>query len=132
MTPEGKVKAKVQQWLKENMPGLWNYAAPGGPFGRAGVPDRLGLWRGVFFAIEVKADHSNKPTALQMKELMAIKANGGISAVLYGFQEDKLHAIRNEIIRRSQYGIDHDTAVREVPVSHQAGSHAVPPPDQDR
>jgi hypothetical protein len=131
VTPEGKVKQKVQQWLKDNMPGAWKYAPAGGPFGRGGVPDRIGLWQGVFFAIEVKKDHTNKPTALQLKELRDIQRNGGVAAVLYGFETNKLQRIRDEILRRSQYGIDNETRVREIPVPNQVGPHSVPSSDQD-
>lgn len=125
MTPEAKVKEKIRQWLIVNMPGAWRYAPPGGAFGRGGVPDRLGLWRGVFFAIEVKRDHSVKPTALQMKELKDIQKNGGIAAVLFGFEIHKLERIRDEILRRSQYGIDNDPRIREVHIPDQAGEQAV-------
>lgn len=97
-TPEGKVKRKIRQWVRDNMPGAWHYAPPGGAFGRAGVPDDVWLWRGKFFAIEAKADTSRPPTDLQWHELKKIKAAGGISCVMYGFETNKLEIIRRTIL----------------------------------
>lgn len=116
MTPEGKVKYKALRWLVSNMPGLWGYSSPGGPFGKGGMPDRLGLWRGIFFAIEVKRDHTVRPTELQLHQLKLIKQNGGIVAVLYGFEEHKLIVIRDTIIERSpNFGFENANSGISVP-----------------
>ena len=47
-----------------------------GGFGRSGIPDIVGCYKGVFFAIECKAG-KGIPTALQERELMNIKKAGG-------------------------------------------------------
>lgn len=88
------------------MRGLYWYSPPGGAFGRSGAPDRFGLWRGVFFAIEMKADETRSLTAKQEYELLKIRKNGGIAAALFGFQREKLEAIRDEIVRRTPDWID--------------------------
>ena len=69
MTPEAKVKKRVVNVLKEN-DAYYFFPATGG-FGRSGVPDIVGCYRGVFFGIECKAG-SNKPTALQEAEMRKI------------------------------------------------------------
>jgi penicillin-binding protein-related factor A (putative recombinase) len=122
MTPEGRVKADVYDWLKANMLGAWLYAPPGGAFGRAGTPDRLGLWRGVFFAIEIKRDRTNTVTNLQLKRLLEIKSAGGMALVLYGFEEQKLIYIRNEIVKRTPNWVDddRDSVVQSIQLSNKS------------
>ena len=79
MTPEAKVKKKVVNVLKEN--GAYYFFPATGGYGRSGVPDIVGCYRGVFFAIECKAG-TNKPTALQEAEMGKIKqANGCVLVV---------------------------------------------------
>lgn len=74
-TPEGKIKAKLDRLLKEL--GVWYYSPQAGPFGFAGIPDRVAIVRGLFIGIECKADRSKKPTALQVKCMRDIEAAGG-------------------------------------------------------
>jgi len=107
-TPENKVKQKVLVWLKHNMPGVWTYAPPGGAFGRSGVPDRIAVWRGVFFAAEIKADRTRDLTALQAEQLKRIRRGGGIASALYGFEVDKLVRIREAIIARTVDWVDEE------------------------
>ncbi len=53
MTPEGKVKKKVAELLKQY--GAYYFFPAMGAFGRAGIPDIVGCYRGRFFAVECKA-----------------------------------------------------------------------------
>lgn len=102
-TPEGKVK----RWLygtKEKpgrlffyFPGAYVYKPPGGLYGRNGTPDCFLVWRGIFIAIEVKAD-GNPPTDLQLKSLRSIIAAGGVGAVITGKDEEKLRAIHAAVM----------------------------------
>lgn len=92
MTPEGKVKQKLDRWLDKNMPGHWRVKPRGGPFGKQGCPDVLICWRGLFIAIEVKSDDGSA-SAMQMANLRAIQKSGGIAAILHGFDENRLNAI---------------------------------------
>lgn len=74
-TPEGKIKNKLDKMLKYEK--VWYYSPQAGPFGRAGVPDRVAILRGQFLGIECKADRSKKPTALQLKCMQEIEDAGG-------------------------------------------------------
>ena len=79
MTPEAKVKKIVVKQLKE-LGAYYFFPATGG-YGKSGVPDIVGCYRGRFFGIECKAG-KNKPTALQEKNLTDISIAGGISMVV--------------------------------------------------
>lgn len=79
MTPEAKVKKKVVDVLKKN--GAYYFFPATGGYGRSGVPDIVGCYRGVFFAIECKAG-ANKPTALQEAEMRKIRQANGITLVV--------------------------------------------------
>lgn len=76
MTPEGLVKKKVKKILDAY--GVYYFPPATGGFGRSGVPDLVGCYRGRFIAIECKAGR-NTPTALQLREIDRINAAGGIA-----------------------------------------------------
>lgn len=79
-TPEAKVKAKIKTILKSYKA---YYAMPiGTGYGNSGVPDFLCCVNGKFLAIEAKAGNG-KTTALQEKNLKAIRESGGETAVIY-------------------------------------------------
>lgn len=78
-TPEAKVKDKCKKILNEC--GAYHFPPATGGYGRSGVPDIVGCYNGYFFAIECKAG-SNKPTALQLKEIKAITDAGGVAIVV--------------------------------------------------
>jgi hypothetical protein len=78
-TPEKKVKDKVVKLLKEK--GVYYFFPATHGYGRSGVPDIICCYKGVFLAIECKAG-SNKTTALQDKEIDAIRVAGGIAFVV--------------------------------------------------
>tara|TARA_R100000734_G_C3315424_1_gene107367 strand:- start:1553 stop:1861 length:309 start_codon:yes stop_codon:yes gene_type:complete len=79
MTPEKKVKNKVVAILKEHK-AYYFYPMTGG-YGRSGVPDIVGCYRGIFFGIECKAK-GNQPTALQSKNLSDIMSAGGMAMIV--------------------------------------------------
>ena len=79
MTPEAKVKKKVVDVLKKG--GAYYFFPATGGYGRSGVPDIVGCYRGVFFAIECKAG-TNKPTALQEAEMRKIREANGFTLVV--------------------------------------------------
>lgn len=95
--PEAKVKAKLRKWLQKEYPGCWTYMAPGGRFGRKGVPDMLCCIEGVFVAIEVKAQIGMDGTTNQLYELELITKANGIAIVFDGWNEVKLDQIKQEI-----------------------------------
>ena len=78
-TPEGKVKAAVRKMLDRH--GVYHFMPPGMGFGRAGIPDIICCMQGKFIAIECKAG-KGKTTALQDRELDAIRAAGGMAMVV--------------------------------------------------
>lgn len=97
MTPEGKVKAKIHQWYKDNLPGHWRVSPRGGPFGKAGCPDDLICWNGVFIAIEIKS-HEGELSALQKLNLKLIAEAGGVAAVVRGFDIERLGIIKQRAL----------------------------------
>jgi len=96
-TPEAKVKRWLRDKMKEWYPDSWHYPCPGGPFGIIGAPDDIWIIRGVFVAIESKSDAKQSPTQAQWHNLMKIKANGGVVAVMKGKDISKLLLIRQMI-----------------------------------
>jgi hypothetical protein len=92
-TPEGKVKRKGREWLKQNMPDHWFLSPMSGPWGKNGTPDWIICWLGVFIAIEVKAD-DGVVSSLQMAQLELITKAGGVAAVLRGYDVARLEAIK--------------------------------------
>jgi len=79
MTPEARVKKKVTDQLKK-LGAYYFYAFTGG-YGKSGVPDIIGCYKGKFFAIECKAG-SNKTTALQDANISQIRESGGAAIVV--------------------------------------------------
>ena len=84
MTPEGKIKARVDKLLHQYK--IWFFSPQAGPYGKAGIPDRIAIIRGQFVGIEVKADRTKKPTALQRKCMEKIEAAGGKCFVVCDFE----------------------------------------------
>lgn len=80
-TPEGKVKLRIKQILKEQFPDAWFFWPRGTMMGRSGIPDLIICYRGYFIGVEVKAGR-NRPTALQERELQGIQAAGGAALVV--------------------------------------------------
>jgi Holliday junction resolvase len=88
-TPEKKVKLKVRailDWHED----VYYFTPVTGGYGRSGVPDIVGCYKGVFFAIECKAG-AGKPTALQLKNIAQIIKAGGKAAII---NEDNLEDVR--------------------------------------
>jgi len=92
-TPEGKIKNKLDKMLKSEK--VWFYSPQAGPFGRAGVPDRVAILEGQFIGIECKADRTKKPTALQLKCMKEIEMAGGKCFVVY--DDETINEVREYI-----------------------------------
>ena len=97
MTPEAKVKKKVVAVLKE-FEAYYFYPLTGG-YGRSGVPDIVGCYRGMFFGIECKAG-KNKPTPLQQKNLDDISKLGGLALIVNETNVDEVRTC----LMRIQFG----------------------------
>jgi hypothetical protein len=96
-TPEGRVKARLDKMLKAE--GVWYYSPQAGPFGVAGIPDRVAIVAGQFVGIECKADKTKKPTALQAKCMGDIERAGGKCFVAY--DDETIEAVREYIRARN-------------------------------
>ena len=79
VTPESRVKKRVAELLKKYE--AYYFFPAMGAFGRAGVPDIIGCYRGYFFAVECKAG-KGKTTALQEAEIEKIRRAGGKAFVI--------------------------------------------------
>lgn len=88
MTPEAKVKDKVKKLLKDRK--AWFYMPVQNGMGKVGIPDFIGTYRGLFFAIETKAPNKNptteeqrwnKATANQQMRIEEIRNAGGVAIV---------------------------------------------------
>ena len=86
-TPEGKVKAAVRKLLVEF--GIYYFSPAANGFGRAGIPDIICCFGGRFIAIECKAGKGTT-TALQDRELAAIRTAGGMAMVVNETNIDEL------------------------------------------
>ena len=95
-TKEHKVKKKVTELLKQYEIYYFFPATHG--YGRSGVPDIICCIRGYFLAIECKAG-TNKPTALQLREIERIQKAKGVAFVVNEDNLDELHTTIKEILR---------------------------------
>ena len=87
MTPEAKVKKVVTKQLKE-LGAYYFYPATGG-YGKSGVPDIVGCYKGFFFGFECKAG-KNTATPLQKKNLAEINAADGLDLIV---NEENMHDV---------------------------------------
>ena len=78
-TPEKKVKTRLKKQLDEL--GIYHFSPFQAGMGRAGIPDVIGCYRGMFVAFECKAG-KGKTTALQERELNAIRTARGLAFVI--------------------------------------------------
>ena len=93
MTPEAKVKAAVAKILKTS--GAYFFMPYQAGMGRAGIPDVMACKNGHMIGIECKAG-KGKTTALQDRELAAIKAAGGSALII---RETNLQELQDELDR---------------------------------
>lgn len=62
---------------------VWYFSPQAGPYGQAGIPDRIGVLTGLFFGVECKADATKKMTALQERCKEKIEEAGGKFFLVY-------------------------------------------------
>jgi Holliday junction resolvase len=91
-TPEKLVKDKVKKMLDSL--GIYHFSPPGMGLGRAGIPDLVCCYNGKFLGIECKAG-KGKTTALQERELDAIRAAGGFAFVV---RETNLEELKEHLL----------------------------------
>ena len=96
MTPEGKVKKKVKEYLQSI--GAWYYMPVSNGMGRVGCPDILVCHKGLFMAFETKAPGKIKNvTANQQREIDDIKSAYGLAIVVDDMEQVK-EAIHDKIV----------------------------------
>lgn len=83
-TPHGKLRAEIKQYLESI--GAWVFAVNTQGYGRKGIPDLMGIWRGRGFGVEVKV-LPDKPTPWQERELAALTDAGGLAIVAYSLED---------------------------------------------
>lgn len=88
-TPEHKVKQCVKKVLEQYKPDCWYFMPAARAYGQTGIPDFIGVFHGVMFAVETKAGN-NKPTALQVLRMEKIKQAGGVVFVI---REDTVYKL---------------------------------------
>jgi Holliday junction resolvase len=93
LTPEKKVKDRAVKLLKAQ--GVYYFFPATHGFGRSGIPDIICCINGQFLGIECKAG-TNKPTALQEKEMQSIRDAGGRAIVINETNLTMLEEILNE------------------------------------
>lgn len=75
-TPESYEKEAIKKFLDTLGADCWHYAPFMKGFGKNGVPDRVGVYKGRFFSIEVKRE-GPKPTPIQTRRMAEISKAGG-------------------------------------------------------
>lgn len=103
-TPESKIKSALDKMLKAE--GVWYYSPQAGPYGVAGIPDRVAIVCGLFLGIECKADEKCKMTALQERCKEQIENAGGKFFLVYDKAtiEEVRHWIVSTRSRRQEGG----------------------------
>lgn len=95
-TPEGAIKAKLDKMLRSE--GVWFFSPQAGPYGVAGIPDRILIVCGTFVGVECKADAKKEMTALQKLRRKEIEEAGGVYFLVY--DEQTIMSVRNYIDSR--------------------------------
>lgn len=80
MTPEGKVKADICEFLDSLGEQCWYFKPMMMGYGRKGIPDIIGCFRSRFFSVEVKAPGKIfNLTPWQEAECESIMDSGGLA-----------------------------------------------------
>jgi hypothetical protein len=100
MTPEGKVKSKLDRELRKRKPHVWWFKPVSNGMGKHGVPDYICCVRGQFFGIECKAYETSEPTKHQKIQLAEIGAADGKALVCHIGNIHEILAIIDMVIDR--------------------------------
>lgn len=82
-TPEGKIQAKIIQYLKDKKIFHFRYNAVSSAFG---LPDIIVILEGIFIGLEVKTE-TGKATELQLRMQEAIRIAGGVYEFVTSVQD---------------------------------------------
>ncbi len=70
---EAKVKDEIKGFLKTLMPYCWWFMPSMMGYGRKGIPDFIGCYKGAFFSIEAKAHAKSEHSPWQIREAQKIQ-----------------------------------------------------------
>ena len=105
-------EAVVQKWVRDQLQKEYGeycvyikYHA--GQYATRGVSDLIFCIHGIYVAIEVKTE-TGTPTKLQLRFLNSVKTAGGVAAIIYGKDQDRINAIIKQINRKSGKSIPID------------------------
>lgn len=99
MTPEAKVKRRVKEILATY--GAYHFPPATGGYGKSGIPDIVGCYKGYFFAVECKAG-KGKTTTLQDMQLQAIRDAGGVAIVVNEHNLHEVHTMLQSVKDKDQ------------------------------
>ena len=74
-SPEGWEKIEIKRYL-DALPGCWHFSPYQAGFGKGGIPDIVGCYKGRLYSIEVKRE-GKAPTRLQSQRMWEIVQAGG-------------------------------------------------------
>jgi hypothetical protein len=89
MKNEGDVKKVVKEELKST-PDCWWFMPPANGYGRSGIPDFVGSYKGYAFAVETKFG-KGKTTANQEREIALLRVSGAQVWVVNEHNLDQWH-----------------------------------------
>lgn len=99
VTPEGKVKKAVKEYLRSI--GAWYYMPVSNGMGRVGCPDILVCYKGLFMAFETKAPGKiRNVTPNQRREIDEITSANGLALVVDSVEQVKEAIANAENIRQ--------------------------------
>jgi len=75
-TPEAYEKDEIAKFFKSLGGECWSYRPFMKGFGKNGVPDFVGVYKGRFISVEVKREGA-KPTPIQERRMAEIRKAGG-------------------------------------------------------
>jgi Holliday junction resolvase len=92
-TPESYEKADICKYLDSI--GAWYFKPTTSGYGKSGVADIIGCYKGTFFSIEVKRE-GKEPTKLQWERMQAVETLAGGKA-FWGTAEKVIPEFRDWI-----------------------------------
>ena len=105
MQPEHRHSLKYMEYLRKH--GAWCFKVHGGPMQPSGIPDIIGVYKGMFFGVESK-EPGNSTSEIQDFRIARIRAAGGLVVVAYSMtdvQQFLLHLAEYHVSRRVCRGV---------------------------
>lgn len=93
MVKESTYQTKVLKILRDR--GAYVETIWGGGYQASGIPDIVGVYKGVFLGLELKVK-SNKPSPIQVAKINMIRKAQGVGAIIWDNFEP-IHAILDSI-----------------------------------